>query len=339
MQISVNNLNIKVLGDVHLGRNFRTGVPLHRVGDRERWQMETFKKSILEGSECIHVCMGDLFDRFVVSTNVLIDTYQAYAEAAEKRRERTFYIIQGNHDISRDVDKASSFNVLQLLLEKFPNIVFVTKPTIAEWMVGLTNSEYLLLMPYDAFKTGKELLDEVVQPAKRFAAVFGHYDITHIGDQEPHNLAPLEDLSKITSMLVTGHEHNPKTFFHGTMQVVVTGSMQPYSFAEDAGGSIYKTLTLKEFEDLRSQNYDFAWNCLRILVEDTEQLPNDVNCLQLISKHQNAEEEQSIEVELIDFDMNKMFAEAMGEAGVTDPEVQVEVLGIYNLMKEESTNA
>lgn len=328
MQLEISKLKVKVLGDVHLGRSFRTGVPLNRIGDREQWQFRTFVESISTGDEPVHICMGDLFDRFVVSTNTLIETYMAYAEASSRNPTRSFFIIQGNHDISRDTDKASSFDVLELLLKGFQNIYFVRKPMVMNF------PEPVLFMPYDAFKTGKELFQEV--PDQNYAAIFGHYDITCIAGNEPHNLAPLDMMAPRTKMLVTGHEHNAKTFYHGQMMVIITGSMQPYTFAEDPYGTIYKTMTLQEFEKERAAGFDFTWVCLRLILQEGEQLPADVNCLQIIAKNQAVDEEQQIEVELIDFDMGKLFSEAMDEAGVIDQVIREEVMNIYTKIKEES---
>ena len=89
-------VNIKTLPDPHIGRVFRVGVPLHRLGERELSQMADLKASLMEGPEEYHVCTGDIFDKFVAPNNVLLAVYEAYAEAARARPDRQFYILRGS---------------------------------------------------------------------------------------------------------------------------------------------------------------------------------------------------------------------------------------------------
>ena len=101
--------NIKILPDPHIGRKFCTGVPLHRLGEREMSQMADLRRSLMDGPETYHICTGDLFDRFVVPNHVLLAVYERYSVAALSRSDRQFVILRGNHDASRDVSKISSF--------------------------------------------------------------------------------------------------------------------------------------------------------------------------------------------------------------------------------------
>lgn len=56
---------INLTGDPHLARAFRTGVPLHRLGDREEMVWQDFQQQ-LETSAEVTIILGDLFDKFVV---------------------------------------------------------------------------------------------------------------------------------------------------------------------------------------------------------------------------------------------------------------------------------
>ena len=90
---------LTLLGDPHLGKRFVTGVPLHRVGDRERMVWEDFHHSIAACRTPMHVCMGDLFDKFIVAPEVLMGAFQAYLQAPSSV---DYIILRGNHDVSRD---------------------------------------------------------------------------------------------------------------------------------------------------------------------------------------------------------------------------------------------
>lgn len=71
----------KIFGDAHLGRVFKTNVALHRRGEYEKKQMDTFKGTIIcwsvrteNPTGYLKVQVGDLFDKAVVSNQVVLDT-------------------------------------------------------------------------------------------------------------------------------------------------------------------------------------------------------------------------------------------------------------------------
>jgi DNA repair exonuclease SbcCD nuclease subunit len=80
------------------------------------------KKSLNEGPEEYHVCVGDIFDKFVVPNSILLMVFGAYIDAAKARPDQHFFILRGNHDASRDSSKVSSFDLLKLLLARYENI-------------------------------------------------------------------------------------------------------------------------------------------------------------------------------------------------------------------------
>ena len=93
------------LGDVHLGRAFVHGVPpLHRRGEREAMLWRGFAESLSNVSTPLHICMGDLFDRAVVSYDTIVSAARLYTQAAAQFPQTKFIILRGNHDASRDAE-------------------------------------------------------------------------------------------------------------------------------------------------------------------------------------------------------------------------------------------
>jgi DNA repair exonuclease SbcCD nuclease subunit len=322
---------VQLIGDPHLGKSFMTGVPLHRVGEREASQRKQFEKLILKPAQ-LTIVMGDLFDKFVISLECLLDTANKLNQASEDKTKQ-IVILRGNHDLSRDVIKKSSFEVLKLLVTK-PNVHFID--TIREIFVG---KDKFLMVPYDAFKTGKELLEDwMTQRPKnqtyRYEAVFGHWDIHHFGGKEAHNMVPLFGLSHLTDLVVTGHIHEcgVYTFPGFDLTVLGTGSMQPYAHGEDATGEVYVTLTQAQAE---ATPKTILFNkCVRILMKRGESLP-EIDCLQLIAKFEDeVEGDQNLEVELIDFDLMKLWDTSMQTVGVTDEKIISEVHEMYRVIRE-----
>ncbi len=327
---------VRVLGDPHLGRSFRTGVPLSRQGEREASVWDSFRDSLSADDFDIHVCMGDIFDKYTVPSAVLLATAKHYIKAGLASPEKQFYIIQGNHDLSRDEDKASSLDVLDVILSTIPNVIVVKEPLLVN-----RSKQNFLFIPYHAHKQGGQVIREALEFLETadvdfIDAAFGHWDIDTFGGTRPHNLIDVNLLGNYTDTIVTGHVHQPEVrkipHEQGEVTLIVTGSMQPYSFAEDPTGELYVTFTLDQLLGIPAVT--LRDNCVRVLLKPGEELP-ELDCLQLVPKFvtEEGEDEDGIEVELIDFNMENLLKESLLEAAVGQA-VTDEVLSIYTNLRE-----
>ena len=293
--------HIQTLGDPHLGRKFKTGVPLHRVGEREEsvWAQFEAELAAPRGVK-LHVNMGDLFDKFVVAPEIVIRAANLYLEAADKRRSCTFVVIEGNHDRSKDDSKSSSFDLFALLVAGKKNIVVVQEEPLVIDGFGF--------VPYQPFKPTEEL---VASLPDNLEAVFGHWDIQDWGGD---NVIPSQLLSeKGICLAVSGHDHLKRQEKRHGVDIIVTGSMQPYNHAEDGEGDFYRTVTLAELDGLDVTNMN-----VRVLLMEGETLPNDLDCLSLTAKREASE---TIEVDTSEFeslDLGQMLAAALGDLSVKD---------------------
>ena len=91
LELTLKNKRINFIGDPHLGKNFG-GVPLHRRGEREESQFKQFSDE-LNSNHDITIMVGDLFDTFNVSNDVLLRTMNVITEAAYANPNKQYYFI------------------------------------------------------------------------------------------------------------------------------------------------------------------------------------------------------------------------------------------------------
>lgn len=319
MQYATSGKTINFIGDPHLGKSFG-GVPLHRRGEREAFQMTQFNEELNETTD-VTIMVGDLFDTYLVSNEVLLATFEAIKKATESNPNKIFILISGNHDISRDSDVQSSFHVLQAMLAKYPRVkVFMeTTPFVID---GLK----MLLCPYSMFTSADDELAKYED--QHFNLVVGHWDTLPIAG--PHNLMPYAKLGKMADAVFSGHEHTPYQFYLDkegnktdvqidTTFVVGTGSMQPYSHGEDPHQTLYLTRTLEQVIPMLAEDpHAFRDKCVRLVLGPGEEPPADFDCLQFSIKRVTDAEKEELEVTLGEFDFYELFKETFLENGVPE---------------------
>lgn len=272
----------KLLGDPHLGKVFRTGVPVHRQGERERLVWEDFTQQLDPSGALIHVCMGDLFDKTIVPPETILRAADNYLSAAHSFPSVLFVVLMGNHDVSRDTEKKSAFDVFTALVSGQTNIKVVRDEPLIETGFGF--------IPYSPFRGTEDLVRELPDGLE---AVFGHWDVVDFGGD---NVIPTELLAeKGITTAYTGHDHLARELTRHGVDIHVVGSMQPYSHAEDATGDWYVTLEMQDLPE-----YDLKDKCVRILLKEGEVLPTDLDCLAITAKRVNADAQE--EVDTTDFD-------------------------------------
>mgnify|MGYP006337192845 CR=1 FL=1 len=296
--IEIAGHKFKLIGDPHLGRVFKTGVPTHRLGDRERLVEEQFYAEISDRTSVPVIIMGDLFDKYSVPESLVLWAADKLNEAAEWKK---IYVLRGNHDLSRDEEKRGSFDVLEKLC---PNVVFVK----GVWEIQLENG-YLALFGYDAFKSATELANQLTVNCNYLAA-FGHYDLTSHGSD--FNLVPTEVFATLKiPVAYTGHIHKAQTIERHGVTVHAVGSMQPYAHGEQAeGDNFYRTLTLDEFDNL-DEPITFENSNVRILLKGDEVFDTQLDCLSLVFKHIADAEAEPLEVAYDSFNSDNILTECL----------------------------
>lgn len=310
---------VRFVGDPHIGRSFHNGMPLHRRGDREKWQMGDFAAAMEPNGAKTVVMVGDLFDRFDVGNNILLEVHGIISAVAKRNPDVDFVIMQGNHDISRNTGLRSSLDVLETMCAVLDNVIFTKDYTRLTTRSGAS----LLICPYDAFQSVAAKIGGYLD--RHYDLVVGHWDTASF---DQHNLLPYQQLaSHKVPVVVTGHIHTPEEFrvneygnkdANGGTRIIVTGSLQPYSHGEDPTGKIYKTLTLNEYETAISVDKSiFHMNCIRILLDEGEVMPDAVDALQVTYKYlERGEQEEETEVSSQDFSFRQLFDQVMTENNI-----------------------
>jgi DNA repair exonuclease SbcCD nuclease subunit len=298
---------VVTLGDPHLGRQF-PGTPLHRRGEREAMQWKDLEASL--ATECdIHVCMGDLFDKAVVPYEVILRAARAYKKAATAAPGRLFVVLAGNHDVFKEVDRVSAFNLFAEILREEMNIMIPSKP--------VRFGDHVFI-PWQPFVDAAEYVELHEDAIHRAAYAYGHWDIVAFGDKDQNKIPASQLASLGVRIACTGHDHLPGHLEIDGLMVVKTGSMQPYSHGEDPEDRLYETVTVDQLAEPRLKN-----KCVRVQLTPDEAVPAPIDCLQwsVIRKAASGVEDAPTaeEVSLEDFSFSATLREAFDECLVPDP--------------------
>lgn len=301
---------LNVIGDPHIGRKFNN-VPLHRVGEREKSQLATLKEQLSATDECVAtICVGDLFDTFIVSNEVLIQTADAIENEYNANPEFPIIIMAGNHDVSRNSTVVSSFFILKRMLQHLSNVIFISETTEHTFF-----DDEILFCPYMEYEEARHEVSRF--SGNHYAAVFGHWDTDPIAG--PHNLIPTDLLVDMTEIVVTGHVHTNDMWEIGKTEFYCTGSMQPYSHGEDPDGTMYVTRTIEQIKEALAENPKaYHDKCLRVVIGPEEVPPVDIDCLQYTVKKIDTSEKEKLEVKMGEFSFKELFDESFRENNVPD---------------------
>ena len=287
------------IGDTHIGKRFKTGVPLNRLGEREELIYKLFEEQLNQEADAI-IHLGDLFDTPTVSYDDLMRTFALIKDAATKHPLCHYIFLAGNHDLSKETEKTCAFKVLSYLLKVQSNVSFVYDEP--EYFPAI-NAD---IWPYMSYDKIREKFRGTL-PNKQDICC-GHFD-------EPFPT----DIFELYKEVHTGHIHIPKQ----VNNITVHGSIIPMNFGEDPQGELYRTVTLEQFEEIINNPLDEQWQdyCYRVILKDGEVLPEGISCRQLISIKEEIISAPDFNEEVIfeeTLDMEKLFHEALDVLGLFD---------------------
>jgi hypothetical protein len=273
-----------MIGDPHMGRTFNN-VPLHRRGERERMQLDDLRREL--NVPCrMNIMVGDLFDKPLVDLKVVHAVADLYEEAADAHPETDFMVMAGNHDLFRQLrDKdgnpvRGAFHTFARMVGHIGNIYVLFEPDIYQGVA---------FFPWQWDVSAKDQVDALEYD---YTHAVGHWDLADFGGSVEH-LVPTRALADHgCTDIYGGHYHVAGEYVVDGISVHCTGSMQPYTHAEDPTGNFYRTLTLVELESIDPTNMN-----LRVLLAPGETLP-EIDCLSLVSVREG--EPESVEFNEVD---------------------------------------
>lgn len=279
-----------IITDTHIGKKWAANVPLHRRGDREKLQRETFA-NILENCHEDLYHLGDLFDSWNVSNDDLMFVANELLKWSVNNPSCYATIIAGNHDLSRS-NKYSSFEVLDEVVSQTKNIELLNFPDIVD-------DE--LFIPFSYQKSYAEMVKPFL--GKHYTNVYVHADLPDV-----------EALKQLDAdHIYSGHLHNlrPHKVVGG---VEFMTSMLPLNHYEAVGtqwdGTLYKKFDC--VDQFYVSNKDVHDKCVKIVVHENEIAPNreDIDAMQVIIARAEEDGSKMFEdVEFGDFDSRNVFDE------------------------------
>lgn len=283
--LEIDGIRIGIIGDVHIGKTFRTGVPKDRLGERESMILSQLK-DLLRRPVNYTVIVGDLFDKIRVSNSDLYNLITIIEEALKEDPERIIVIINGNHDMPKETDRISSFQLFEKYFNSnsFKNLKIVSKH-LKQNFVSATDDLLLYFSHYNAFLSlDQEVPKEDFDFAScfKYKVAFGHWETIDFGSDHFIDRDVPALVKDNFDVVITGHEHKPKLTLLDDTPVLTSGSMQPYAYGEElpAETEFYCTLKTEEVNKCLEDNPDYFINSyVRILTQDGDNLPQDFKCL------------------------------------------------------------
>lgn len=322
-QLTINGKKIQTVGDVHLGRVYVNGVPLHMRGQMENLQREKFKDLLATGGVEYTVLVGDLFDSFVVDPSDVDFAANALLAAARTSANRRFVVLGGNHDESKDLTRVSSFDNFKLIVKeaKLPNVTIVEEPTVIDDMGFIS---------WSARYSAKELAEKL--PSRKLHAVFGHWDVVLPSHANHYNMVPTEQLKAITTKIVTGHVHRPDVIERDGIEIILTGSVIPLAHGEELPeDEMFYTITRKDYDE-DPKKYDRKF--VRFILGEDEDLPEgDFLQIKAYVKPTKTSIDTNEPTESVEFDVAKLLSKYLTDNEVSDKKA-AEVVERFNAKQD-----
>lgn len=318
----IDGVETQTIGDVHFGRIFKNNVPLNRRGEYETLQMQSFLH-LLNSKTNLKIQTGDLFDKPHISASVLLWCIKQLREFERNGLSDRIFIISGNHDDSKSSTEPTSWDILAKFFEDSHKVVFVKK-----WhLLQLTETNWMLLVGWNIHNSVSEAFIQAkdeMHPEHVISTVVCHLDRISYGDDS--NVIPYDFLkSHGVATVITGHEHKPFHFFEGDMRVIGTGSLLPYSHAEDPEDNHYVTI---KFEDLEKHDLEQLVNKhVRIKVNPeqyAEAAEMQLDCLsfqvQKVAQENLDDSEEQLTVVVEQYSATQLWKQAVEEVNMLDDE-------------------
>ncbi len=305
--IVINDLKIGIIGDVHIGKTFRTGVPKDRLGERESMVLNQLTE-LLDRDVNYIVLVGDLFDKVRVSNSDLYNLINIIETAVTSKPDVMFVIINGNHDMPKEVDRISSFQLFEKYFERTPfdNLKIISKHSTDNIHALDEHDTLLYFSHYNAFSALDEEVDsefftEDLVNSYTHRIAFGHWETIDFGSDHFIDRDVPKIVLKNFTAVVTGHEHKPKLTILEDVPVLTSGSMQPYAYGEELAyeKDFYVTLPSAVVKErLKKDSLAFKDSYVKILVESAEDLVDPFDCLGRSYKNisKKAEEKEDVPV-------------------------------------------
>lgn len=323
---------IQFIGDPHLGRIFKTGVPSSKLGVREEMVYEQFEELLNTESNCV-VVVGDLFDKSLVHPSVLYRTFNILEKCSKEQPNKQFYILPGNHDLSKDKTKISTYILLSIMCNHLPNVcVILDEPKLVRVgeidLILDSYNPFWDVLEEDPYQSTRPLLEELREGCRHLW--IGHWDDIRFDK----GYTPDFKIAKSFDYIISGHIHTPfETSING-VEMYYIGSMQPYAFNEDLDGVLYVRHTPESIEVLSEAVDGFGREVepysalknknIKVDCEPSYIIPAEVDCLSVVYNYIHPKD-KTVAVKRISllpsFDFPTLLRNNLTEEGISEESI------------------
>ena len=286
-----------IINDLHLGVKRSSGTTKATVKMLSDWQMSKFSE-LLELAENKDLLInGDLFDRFEVDKAVEFEVFTHLHKWMQTNPEQQLYLCAGNHDLSTNSERTSSFENLCGYLS-----VVDTRQQL-KTVTGNTTlhvpNAFSIVAHYANQTLFDEALNTVLTEHTDIKYVFLHANLmSPFADHSYHSLnvseQQLQAFEDKGVTLVFAHEHNRRRL----KNAVVIGNQIPtsvadcldpnpskqYAVLDDSGLNTYDFITLSEvFAKVRWTSDEFP-ETLFLRIEGEAEYEQAAEVVQLLAE-------------------------------------------------------
>lgn len=265
------------INDIHIAPN-RTGgtTPLTHATLNEYVHQQFEKLLDLPNGDGAVIIGGDLFDGYLVPNAALLRTYSAIGQRLTRGHIKTLALSRGNHDLSKDTTKLSSFDLLgALLLDSYPEqVTVITEPTMTYW-----EGAYGWVIPHAPNQDIHDMwIDLVVAEPTPFVFLHCNYDSGFAAESDHSLNVTKEQCASLEAAgvqkILFAHEHQQGTRPNG---VIIVGNQICTSVSDCLGNSYKRALRfdgakiseIKTWED-KGSYFECDWSKLDQIPETAQ---------------------------------------------------------------------
>ena len=216
-----------IINDLHLGTQRVTGTTQKSQEELRKYLLAMFAKCLRIADDDDLIILGDLFDNYNIPTTDILAAWDILADWL-KRTGKHVYLVAGNHDLSKDSTKVSSFRFFAEVLKRS----FETQVTYVEGSLKIGKSIHII-----SHVTNQDLFDlELASVGTvKFLLVHANYD-NNFAKEADHSLnISAEQIAALdVETVVFAHEH----YAREAPGVKVLGNQFPSSVSDCLGEDV-----------------------------------------------------------------------------------------------------
>ena len=243
---------LTIINDTHLGVTRTAGTTKESVVQLQTWMLRQFDELLNQSRGNDLLINGDLFDKFEVSKNIEFGVYARLLLWLKENPQQTLFLSAGNHDLSKDSSRRSSFTNLckYLSVSGCRDRVRIMEEGVNLILDGVA------VIPH---VPNQELLEPNLEAALQIEGLhtlFLHCNFdNHFAAQTDHSLnlsaERAQQFAEKGVQLVLGHEHHGRHL--GKVHII--GNQIPSSIADCLDPNKVKQYAVLEGQDLTLHDF------------------------------------------------------------------------------------